>query len=457
LARAKFQIMKKQSSLFTRRGFIRRTATGAALASVVPSCVLGLRGQTPPSGKLNIAAIGVGGQGGADLGQMTSENIVALCDVDSRRAADSFNRFPNARRFQDFRRMFDEMDQQIDAVLVATPDHMHSIPAIQAMKRGKHVYCEKPMAPTIFEVREMMRVAREQKVVTQLGNQGHSFDSMRVFREWVEDGAIGAVREVHAMCGSVYSRIDLIERVKQGEPVPEGLNWDLWLGRAQFRPYHSTYVPGKWRSWSAFGSGVIGDWVCHIVDPVFWTLDLGAPASIVAETGDYDPDKHGETFPRASTIHYEFPARGGRPAVKLVWHDGASKPEQPAELGQEEKLPDIGALVIGDKGKITYGSHGAGRPRVLDQSKMAALSKEPKRHAKSPDHYKNWIESCKSGKMAGSDFSYGGPLTEIALLGLAAIRCKGEKLLWDAAAGRFKNSERANRMLKPVFREGWSF
>lgn len=446
----------KNSSLFSRRGFIRRSAAGTALAAIVPAHVLGLRGATPPSAKLNIAAIGVGGQGGADLEQLTAENIVALCDVDSKRAAGSFQKFPNAKQFQDFRRMFDAVEKEIDAVLVATPDHMHSMAAIHAMKRGKHVYCEKPMAPTIWEVREMMRVAREQKVITQLGNQGHSFDSMRVFREWVEDGVIGNVREVHAMCSSVYCAIDRLEDVKKGEPVPESLNWDLWLGRAQFRPYHSAYVPGKWRSWSAFGTGVIGDWTCHVVDPVFWTLDLGAPSSIEAETGDYDPAKHGETFPRASTVHFEFPARGSRPAVKLVWHDGASLPPRPDELAPEQKLPDTGALVIGDKGKITYGSHGAGRPIVLNKEVMAALSKEAKRIPKSIGHYKEWAECCKTGKPAGSYFGYGGPLTEIALLGLIAIRCKGEKLQWDAAAGKFKNSERANRLLKPAFREGWS-
>jgi hypothetical protein len=279
---------------------------------------------------------------------------------------------------------------------------------------------------------------------------------MRVFREWVEDGVIGHVREIHAMCSSVYSRIDLLEEVKKGEPVPESLNWDLWLSSVRFRPYHSAYVPGKWRSWSAFGTGVIGDWTCHVVDPVFWTLNLGAPTTIEAETGDYDPEEHGETFPRASTVHYEFPARWNRPAVKMVWHDGASKPPMPEELKQPERFPSTGALVIGDKGKIIYGSHGAGRPQVLDETVMAALSKEPTRLAKSAGHYKEWINSCKSGKRAGSDFSYGGPLTEVALLGLIAIRCKGEKLQWDSAAMKFTNSDRANRLLKRPFREGWS-
>lgn len=415
----------------------------------LPSTLLGLRA-AGANAKLNIAGIGVGGQGGADLSQMTSENIVALCDVDEQRGAESFKRFPNAKRFQDFRKMFDAMEKEIDAVVVATPDHMHSLAAMHAMKRGKHVFCEKPLAPTIFEIRELMRAAREHKVVTQLGNQGHSYDSIRVFREWMEDGVIGQVTEAHAMCSSVYSAADKLEAVKRGEPVPAHVNWDLWLGRAKERPYHSAYLPGKWRSWAAFGTGVIGDWTCHIVDPLMWSLNLGAPKTIVAETGDYDPEKHGETFPRASRVTFEFPK------MKLVWHDGADVPERPAELEKDEKLPTIGALVIGEKGKIIYGSHGASHPRILNDQLMDAVHKTPKRYAKSVGHYKEWIDACKSGKQAGSNFDYGGPLTELAILGLTAIRCKGEKLQWDSAAAKFTNSERANRLLTPYFRQGWS-
>lgn len=397
----------------------------------------------------------MGGQGGTDLAQMASENIVALCDVDSQRAAATFKKFPEAKQFQDFRKMFDAMEKQIDAVLVATPDHFHSVAAMHAIKRGKHVFCEKPLAPTIWEVRELMRAAREHKVVTQLGNQGHSFDSIRLFREWIEDGVIGNVREIHAMCSSNYSRTPLIEEVRKGEPVPDTLNWEQWLGPAKFRPYHSAYVPNKWRGWSAFGTGVIGDWTCHVVDPVFWALSLGAPATIQADAPDYDLEKHGETFPAASTVRYEFRARGNRPAVKLTWRDGTNKPEKPPEMADEE-LPRIGALVIGDKGKIVYGSHGAARPRVLDDDVMAKVKKKPERLAKSPGHYKEFIESCKSGKPCGSDFSYGGPLTEIALLGLIAIRCQGEKLQWDSAAMKFRDNERANSFLRRAFRDGWT-
>ena len=440
----------------TRRSFLTKTTTTIATLSVVRSSVLGLRGAESPNNKLNIAAIGLCNQGGGDLQGMTSENIVALCDVDTRYSAKHAGKFPAAKQYQDFRRMFDEMGKQIDAVLIATPDHWHAALALQAMKLGKHVYCEKPLAHSIYEVRELMKTVRETKVTTQLGNQGHSFDSIRVFREWIEDGAVGTVREVHAMCRSVYSRVDILDEVRRGQPVPETLNWDLWVGPAPFRPYHSTYHPGRWRSWTNFGTGVIGDWTCHVVDPVFWTLDLGAPATIEAvDTSNWDPKTQGETFPAGNIIRYEFPAKGNRAAVRLTWYDGPKKPARPAELEPDEKLPDIGAVVVGDKAKILYGSHGATAPRIIPDAGTDKFSRRPQRYPRSPGHQKEWIEACKARKSAGSDFSYGGPLTEVALLGVIAMRFKGQKLAWDSAAMRFTNCAEANSYLKPTFRPGW--
>ena len=346
--------------------------------------------------------------------------------------------------------------KKLNAVLIATPDHWHAALALRAMKMGKHVYCEKPLAHSIYEVRALMQAARESKVTTQLGNQGHSFDTIRVFREWVEDGAVGTVREVHAMCRSVYSRVDLLEEVKQGQPVPETLDWDLWVGPAQFRPYHSTYHPGKWRSWTNFGTGVIGDWTCHVVDPVFWTLDLGAPATIEAlEPRNYDPAKQGETFPAGNVIRYGFPAKGNRAAVTLTWYDGPQKPPRPPELEADEKLPDIGALVVGDRAKIMYGSHGATAPQILPDPGTEKFKRKVQRYPRSPGHQKEWIAACKAGKPAGSDFGYGGPLTEVALLGVIAMRFRGQKLEWDGAGMRFTNSPEANAFLKPSFRDGW--
>lgn len=440
----------------TRRNFLARTSTGLAAVSFLPGSVLGLNGAERPNNKLNIAAIGLCNQGGSDLQGMTSENIVALCDVDTRFSAKHAKQFPGAKHFQDFRKMFDQMEKDIDAVLIATPDHWHAAMAIRAMKMGKHVYCEKPLAHSVYEVRQMMKVAKKSGVTTQLGNQGHSFDTIRVFREWIEDGAIGSVREVHAICRSVYSRIDQLEEVKHGQPVPETLDWNLWLGPAPSRPYHPTYHPGKWRSWTNFGTGVIGDWVCHVVDPVFWTLNLGAPETIEAvEPRDWDPVKHGETFPAGNLIRFGFPANGSRPAVTLTWYDGEQKPARPAEFGPEDKLPDIGAIVVGDKGKIRYGSHGASAPEIFPEPEAGRFARRPQRYAKSPGHQKEWIEACKAGKKAGSDFSYGGPLTEIALLGAIAMRFRGRKLQWDGAKMKFTNCREANAYLKPPLRSGW--
>ncbi len=449
--------MKTNSTQTTRRHFIARTTAGIATFAIVPGYVLGLRGAASPNSKLNIAGIGIGGQGGADLDGVKSQNIVALCDVDSRYAAKRFNQFPQAKQYRDFRKMLEEMDKEIDAVVIGTPDHTHAVIALRAIQMGKHVYCEKPLAHSIYEVRALMNAAREHKITTQLGNQGHSFDSIRAFREWIEDGAIGTVREVHAMCGSVYGRPGQVDRVKETFPVPETLDWDLWLGPAQYRGYNPMYLPGRWRGWSAFGTGVIGDWTCHVVDPVYWTLDLGAPTHVEAvETGDYDPSKHAETFPTGSVIRYNFPAKGNRPAVTLSWYDGGQKPPRPEELDPDEKLPGTGALVVGDKGKIIYGSHGATGLRIIPASKMEGRKTQPQRLPKSPGHQKEWIEACKNGKSAGSPFSYGGPLTELALLGIIAIRFKGRKLEWDSAQMKFTNSEEATRLLKPVFREGWT-
>jgi len=448
--------MHDHHTKITRRGFLAKTTANVAALSVVPSSVLGLRGAESPNNRLNIAAIGLCNQGHSDLQGMTSENIVALCDVDTSKSAKSAQQFPQAKRFQDFRKMFDAMGKDIDAVLIATPDHWHAALALRAMEMGKHVYCEKPLAHSIYEVRALMQAARKYKVTTQLGNQGHSFDSIRIFREWIEDGAIGSVREVHAMCRSKYSRMDLLEEVKRGQPVPESLDWDLWVGPAQFRTYHSAYHPGTWRAWTNFGTGVIGDWTCHVLDPVFWTLDLGAPTTIEAlEPDDYDPVKQGETFPAGNVIRYGFPAKGNRAAVTLTWYDGARMPPRPPELEADEKLPDIGALVVGDKAKILYGSHGATAPRIIPDAGTEKFKRSPQRYARSPGHQKEWIQACKAGKPAGSDFSYGGPLTELALLGIIAMRFKGQKLEWNAAAMKFSNCSAANAYLKPSFRGGW--
>ena len=442
----------------SRRVFLRRASASVAAVSVVPGPVLGLNAATKPSEKLNLAFIGAGARGRVDLDELAKDcNIAALCDVDDRRAADTFKTYPAARRYRDFRKMLDEIEREIDGVVVATPDHTHAVAALRAIELKKHVYCEKPLAHSIYEVRALADAARKHKVITQLGNQGHSFDSIRRFCEMIWSGAIGNVREVHTRMERVHSAIADLERARQGEPIPAGLDWDLWLGPAQFRAYSSRYMPSIWRNWRPFGGGGLGDWVCHLVDPVFWALDLGAPSSVVAEPEDFDPKLHADTYATANTYRFEFPAKGKRPAVKLIWNDGKKPAPEVPELEGEE-WPRIGAIVVGDQGKIVYGSHGATSCRLIPDEKMAEYvqHEKPPRIPKSPGHHKEWVEACKSGKPAGSNFGYGGPLTEIALLGILALRFPGQRLEWNSKACKFTNLKEANQYIKPEFRKGWS-
>jgi len=447
----------KQRKTLTRRAFVRVAGSAATAFAIVPRYVVAGGGATPPSERLNIAGIGVGGQGAGDIGAVAANNnIVALCDVDTRRSAETLKKFSDAKQYRDFRKMFDEMEKDIDAVVVATPDHTHAVAAMAAIKRGKHVYCEKPLAHSIYEVRQLMKAAQEHKVVTQLGNQGHSFNTIRQFHEWIQDGAIGKVHTIHAGCAAVNSGIDQLPLLKEQHEVPATLDWDLWLGPAQARPYHPVYLPGSWRGWVPFGNGTLGDWTCHVVDPVFWALDLGAPATILAQVKDYDPKAQGDAFPKGEVITYEFPATPKRGPVTLYWYSGTEKIPRPQELEEDAKSVETGAVVIGDKGTITYGSHGAARVRIIPEAKMEAYKQPEKTIPRVKDHQQDWLQAIRNGAKAGSDFSYGGPLTEIALLGVIAIKMPGVKLEWDAQKMRFTNSLEANQFINPPYRKGWT-
>jgi len=448
------RVPNRSAHLVTRRDFLWRSAVGAAFA-IVPASVLGRAGQTPPSGKLNLACIGVGGRGKDDLDGVKGENIVALCDVDQSRAADAFKAFPGARQFQDFRRMFDQMGKEIDAVVVATPDHTHAVPAMMAMQQGKHVYCEKPLTHSLHEVRALTEAARKYKVATQLGNQGHSSETIRQFVEMIQAGAIGTVREVHAWCQNSYRPRQYRVRPTDTPPVPPTLDWDVWLGPAPQRPYHPVYLPGKWRGWVDFGTGIIGDWTCHVLDPVFWALNLDAPTSVVAQAEEYDdPKVRAETHPAVYTLDYEFPARGARPAVKVRWFSG-TLPPRPEELESGRKLVSIGAIVMGDKGKIMYGSHGAASAQLIPAEKDKAYERPPKTLPRSKGHYEDWIAACQGGPPASSSFDYGGPLTEVALLGALALRMNGQRLEWNAKKLKVTNNAEANQYVNPPYRKGW--
>jgi len=448
--------MKTPPTGSTRRQFLRTAGAAAATFMIVPRHVVAGSGQTAPSDKPNLAAIGVGGMGGADLEALApNTNVVALCDVDSKRAADTFKKFPAAKQYQDFHQMLDEMDKSIEAVLVATPDHFHAVASMAAIRRGKHVYCEKPLAHSIHEVRTVMEAARKHKVVTQLGNQGHSFNSIRDFCEWIWDGAIGNVHTIHAGCEAVNSGLDQLPHLKEHYDVPATLNWNQWLGPAQERPYHPAYLPGTWRGWIPFGNGTVGDWTCHVVDPVFWALDLGAPTTIQAEVKDYDFKTQGDAFPKGEIITYQFPAKGKRGPVTMHWYSGSQHIPRPPELEKDENEIKTGAVVIGDKGTIVYGSHGAGQVRLIPEAKMLAYQKPAQTIPRVKEHHWDWLQAIKNGTKAGSDFSYGGPLTELALLGVIAIKLAGTKLEWNSKKARFSNCSEANEFINPAYRAGW--
>lgn len=452
-----------KSMKLNRRKFIKGAGMGLALFNILPGRLLHAAEKLTPNQKLNVAGIGIGGRGAADIGEIAGlgHNLVALCDVDENYAAKQFANYPNAKRFTDYRVMFDKMGKEIEAVVIGTPDHTHAIIAMEAMRRGKHVYCEKPLAHSIYEVRELMAAAEKYKVVTQLGNQGHSSDSIRRVCEWIWAGAIGQVHTIHAGTGAfpnVYCQIPNLAKLEEKPEVPKGLDYDLWIGPVEFRPYSKLWVPWNWRGFMHFGGGAIGDWICHVFDPSFWALDLDAPKTIHAEVTDYDINKHGVTYPPGTTITFEFAAKKSRGAVKLVWHDGTVKIPRPEGFPNDEKVPGTGAIIYGEKGMIVHGSHGGGGCHLLPEELMEQHSGKnapPEKIARVKGHGADWVEAIMSGRKAGSHFGYGGPLSQVGLLGLIALRFPGQTLEWDNKAMRFTNHKAANTFVRSAYRPGW--
>jgi predicted dehydrogenase len=437
--------MKRREFLKTVGGTAAALAVAGPAAAAAPSVRVGR--VVPADQKLNVACVGVGGMGGADVGGVSGENIVALCDVDLARARGSFNRFPNAKRYKDFRKMLIEMDDQIDAVTVSTPDHMHFPIAMMAMEMGKHVRVQKPMAHSVWEARQMTLAARKHKVATQMGIQAHSGEGIRLMREWIEAGAVGPVREVHLWTNRAIWPQG-IDRPTDTHPVPDTLDWNLWLGTAPERPYNPAYAPFKWRGWWDFGCGALGDIACHMMDASYWSLDLGFPETIVAETSPVND----ETAPKWSIITYQFPARGAMPPVKVVWHDGGKMPARPDDLEEDRKLLGGigGQLIVGDKGKIMADCY-CSSPRLIPESKMQAFERPPKKYPRSPGTYNEWIGACKGGPPAGANFDYSGPFTEMIMLGNLAIR-SGKLIKWDKDRLRCTNAPEANKYVRHPYR-----
>ena len=445
---------KKSKDIISRRQFIGRSTAAVAGIMIVPRSVLGGPGFTPPSDKLNIACIGVGGMGNNDTKGVSTENIVALCDVDDDRAAASYKLFPKAKRFKDFRVMLDKMDSDIDAVTVSTPDHTHAVIAMAAIKMGKHTYVQKPLTHDIYEARMLAKAAREEKVITQMGNQGHAGEGARLINEWIWDGAIGDVYEVHCWTNRpVWPQG--INRPQETPSKPPTMAWDLWLGPSPWRYYHPAYAPFAWRGWWDFGTGAIGDMGAHIIDHPFWALKLAYPESVQATSTEIND----ETFPLASVITYQFPARKDMPPVTFKWYDGGLLPPRPAELEQGRMLGNRGGGVIfvGDKGKLMCSVYGE-NPRLIPETKMKEYQKPDKTIPRSPGIREEWIEAIKNDGMPTSNFDYAGKLTESMLLGNIALKYAGKNKIfdWDYENMKITNDEEANQMVRREYRTGWS-
>ncbi len=448
----------------SRRKFLAASAAAASSAfsfTIVPRHVLGGPGQTPPSERVNIGGVGAGGMGGGDISTVAKLgcNVVALCDVDEQRGAGLFNAFPKAKRYKDFREMVDKEAKNIDAVTVGTPDHIHAVASMAAIKAGKHVYTQKPLTHTIVEARELTKAAAKAKVMTSMGNQGHASEGSRLTNEWIQAGVIGEVREVHCWsdrAGRLWKQG--LGRPADSPPIPKTLDWDLWLGPVKERPYNPAYCPFAWRGWWDFGTGAMGDMGCHIVDHPIWALNLGAPTFVesrVTHDGTLLGDKiNNEMFPIAAIIYYDFPARGNMPPVRLTWYDGGLMPPAPPEL-RGQKLPDNGVLYVGSKGKMYHGSHG-GMPQLLPAELHDAAVKVPKTMERSPGHYEEWVNACRGGKTPVASYSYSGPMTEIVLLGVLSLRAPGTRLEWDSENMKIKNALELNQFTHIEYRKGYS-
>ena len=455
-------ISKKKIS---RRQFIGGAATAAAAFTIVPSYVLGQNRQTPPSEKLNIAGIGAGGMGANNIRVCSeTENIVALCDVDDKQAAETYKKFPQVPKYRDFREMLEKEEKNIDAVIVATPDHTHAVAAMMAIKMKKHVYVQKPLTWSVKEARMLTEAARQAQVATQMGNQGHSGEGIRLVCEWIWDGAIGPVRQVHAWTNRpVWPQG--IDRPQETPAVPETLNWDLWLGPAPQRPYNPCYLPFNWRAWLDFGTGALGDMACHIVDPAFWALKLKYPVSVQGCSARFvrkmwDKEPNNETYPQASIVRYKFPARDDMPPVDLTWYDGGMMPPLPEDLPANRRLGDEdgGVLFVGDKGKLSCGCYGKS-PVLMPEELRRDYPQPPKTIPRIPGgldgHEKDWIRACKGGTPASSNFEYSGPLTETVVMGNLALRT-GRKIVWDGANMKAIDDDEANQLVQRSYRQGWT-
>ena len=435
----------------SRRQFLAGGIAAAAAGGCVRPRTRPAPRRVSPNDKLNIGIIGCGGKGWVDMEGVSGENIVALCDVDENTLNHAAKKYPAARLYRDYRGMLDEM-KSLDAVTISTPDHHHAPAAMRAIRRGLHVYVQKPLTHNIREARLLTEAARRHRVATQMGNQGTSGDEIRETCEMIRAGAIGDVREVHIWTDRPIWPQGR-DRPAGEDPVPRFLDWDAWLGPAPARPYklkypdldREVYHPFCWRGWWDFGTGALGDIGCHVMNAPMWALDLGAPESAeVVETAEVKK----ESFPLWSVIRWDFPARGKLPPLKMFWYDGGKKPAKPPEMGTRE-WDEGGTLYYGDKGKILG-------KRLLPDSLMRDYARPAPTIPRIPgeDHYRDWLIACKGGRPACSNFDFAGPLTETVLLGNVALRL-GRKVAWDPKRLRVPGCPEADAIIRREYRKGW--
>ena len=421
----------------TRRSFLQ--TTGAVAAFPFVGKVLGA------NEKLNIGVVGVAGRGGGnmrDVAAVKESHISALCDVDQKNLTAAAKQFPDAQRYRDFRKMLEQKD--LDAVVCSTPDHTHAIVGVSALKSGRHLYCEKPLAHTVTEVRALTEAAAKHKRVTQMGNQIHSGSNYRRVVELVQGGAIGDVRELHVWAGAQYGNIGLSEA---DAPIPKDLDYDLWLGPLAYRPFRKEYAPFHWRHFWEFGGGTLSDFWCHYADLAHWALDLKHPLTIHSQAGEARPERVTESM----RVEYTYPARGKQPPVKLVWYQGNERPMVLTEA--QRKQWKSGVLFVGEKGKLfsNYGTY-----RLMPEDHFKGFQPPPKTIPESIGHHAEWVKACREGGRCGSDFSYAGPLSECPLLGIVSHRLGNVKLDWDWKAMKAKGLPEADRLIRHQYRAGWT-
>jgi len=433
------------SSRINRRRFLKHAAAGAGLVILTGSAGVRAYGA---NNKLHTALVGVSGRGEDHFAPAAGENLIALCDADESHMKTALEKAPNIKTYTDYRKLFDA-HKDLNAVFIATPDHNHFPAAMRAIDGGAGVYVEKPLTYCIWETRTLTEFARAKKVASQMGNQGHSDEGWRNLCEYIWAGVIGDVTEVHFSTNRP-TWPQGIDR-PPSKPVPDGLNWDAWIGPAPMREYHDNLHPFKWRGWLDFGAGALGDMGCHIMDGAVWALKLGEAKTLEVEAESSGVNS--ETFPKWSIVTYRFPARGSMPPVTLKWFDGHKRPPRPADLEPERKV-DFNSVFLGSKGTMVAGTYGEGA-RIIPEAKRQATPRPEKTIPRSPKgHHGDFLEAARGGPPASSNFDYSGPLTEIVLLGNLAIRL-GRKIEYDVVAMKAKDYPEADAIIRRPPRPGW--